>query len=499
MKNIKKKWNEINDSAFRKFDGFFDLTSESLTKSLFKLVQYAVYLSFIVILVNTIFNRKNDGGFSWGEYGDFMGGVLNPILSFLAFTGVLITIVIQHRELKESRKQFERSANALDKQSESMDIQNFETTLFSLIDLHNEIVKQQHIIPEGNSNGLSGKSCFKYYYLEFVKHHINIEHIVKEFPNKELIEYSYLTFGGAIKTQAEQYFINLYSILRFIYQSEKVNSEHYFKLFKAQLSRYELALIFYDGLVSNSSEKKELIEVSKLFENLDRSILANSITHPSLYNASAFALSEYESITSYNEMGENIRPSCDIKVYLSFEQVIEDIDNLNVRKVIVLSKSELCRYIVWDFIDEEEDFNNFVQDIVGARRKDKDKWRKEHSDFISAMNRGVFYFNFSDSYFGEFITSSVSGFNYSMDEWLSKVLPKIINVVNSTESVELYNEDNHGNVKIAAIESGIDFNRLYQEYKIFSKAMELINVKLKNTPSEIQYNINSQEFHLEEK
>jgi hypothetical protein len=34
-----------------------------------------------------------------GEWGDFFGGVLNPLLTFLTFMGLLITIILQQQEL----------------------------------------------------------------------------------------------------------------------------------------------------------------------------------------------------------------------------------------------------------------------------------------------------------------------------------------------------------------------------------------------------------------
>lgn len=39
----------------------------------------------------------------WGEFGDYFGGVLNPIFSFLAFTGVLFTVFLQARQLDIAR------------------------------------------------------------------------------------------------------------------------------------------------------------------------------------------------------------------------------------------------------------------------------------------------------------------------------------------------------------------------------------------------------------
>lgn len=39
----------------------------------------------------------------WGQYGDYVGGLLNPIFSSLAFSGLIVTIVLQARQIDEAR------------------------------------------------------------------------------------------------------------------------------------------------------------------------------------------------------------------------------------------------------------------------------------------------------------------------------------------------------------------------------------------------------------
>ena len=91
---------------------------------------------FLVFLVNLLSIGKS----GFGEWGDFFGGVLNPILTFLTFMGLLITIVIQQKELRESRRELKRSADALLEQVDNSRQQNFETTFFQMLATHNRIV-----------------------------------------------------------------------------------------------------------------------------------------------------------------------------------------------------------------------------------------------------------------------------------------------------------------------------------------------------------------------
>lgn len=84
----------------------------------------------------------------WGTFGDFVGGTLNPILSFLGLIALLLTIVLQGKELELTRRELQRSAEAqertqevLDEQSNTQLKQQFEGTFFSLLEQHNRLLK----------------------------------------------------------------------------------------------------------------------------------------------------------------------------------------------------------------------------------------------------------------------------------------------------------------------------------------------------------------------
>lgn len=49
----------------------------------------------------------------WGQYGDFIGGITNPIISLLTFGGLLYTILVQRRELALQRRELSNSSKAL--------------------------------------------------------------------------------------------------------------------------------------------------------------------------------------------------------------------------------------------------------------------------------------------------------------------------------------------------------------------------------------------------
>ena len=99
----------------------------------------------------------------WGALGDFFGGVLNPAFSLLALLALLLTIILQSKELSLATAEYTKSTQALVDQSNSMKKQSFEQTFFQLLIAHNQIVNGIDL----KKNGLvttTGRDCFRVFY-----------------------------------------------------------------------------------------------------------------------------------------------------------------------------------------------------------------------------------------------------------------------------------------------------------------------------------------------
>ena len=70
---------------------------------------------------------------SLGSWGDFAGGLLNPILTFITFLALILTLWLQRQELGLTREEMTRSANALEGQGKSLKKQSFERTFFEMM------------------------------------------------------------------------------------------------------------------------------------------------------------------------------------------------------------------------------------------------------------------------------------------------------------------------------------------------------------------------------
>lgn len=196
---------------------------------------------------------SNDQGV-WGQFGDYVGGILNPLFSVTALFALLYTIVLQTKELRESSKQLEKSADALSTQNSVLLKQSFETSFFNLVSQFNELVRDL-VAPNGSSKG---KQCFAWlndspvtlYMHDVVRG--DFTEPVHDAVNSQYIEF-YQNNGHLIG----HYFRTLYNILKFINNSQITAAEKkfYTNIIRAQLSKYELSLILYNCASSYGSEK----------------------------------------------------------------------------------------------------------------------------------------------------------------------------------------------------------------------------------------------------
>lgn len=92
----------------------------------------------------------------WGQFGDFFGGILNPLLSSLTLAAVLVTLRLQAKELRAAQLESRRANEHLEKQANYIRTQNFESVFFRLLDVHMS-AKANVTVGE-----LSGKAAFEH-------------------------------------------------------------------------------------------------------------------------------------------------------------------------------------------------------------------------------------------------------------------------------------------------------------------------------------------------
>ena len=162
-------------------------------------------------------------------------------------------------------------------------MQRFENTFFSLLANHTSIVndidiRKQDTKTQNYNITAQGKASFKQFYKIFFdgcnlvakKHSIERNQLSLS----ETME-SYIAMYRLNQADLGHYFRNLYHILKFIYEEPGVtNKKRYSNLIRAQLSSFELTLLFYNCLSEYGIKKfKPYIEHFDFLKNLEPNLL----------------------------------------------------------------------------------------------------------------------------------------------------------------------------------------------------------------------------------
>lgn len=85
----------------------------------------------------------------WGTFGDFVGGILNPMIAFLAFYWLTKSVKIQKTELEATKLVLAETEKATKEQAITQEKKRFEDTFHSLLSQLNTISQQithEHIL-----------------------------------------------------------------------------------------------------------------------------------------------------------------------------------------------------------------------------------------------------------------------------------------------------------------------------------------------------------------
>lgn len=231
-------------------------------------VTYFLVISAVMIFaVLALYFTKFHGSLStdiaiWGQSGDYIGGVLNPMLAFLSLFALCVTLLHQNAISKE---EYRLAA-----------LSQFESLLFNLIHLHRECVSSlkrvRYDILSGNQV-FEGRDCFVRLLQEVVGSHNSNN---AETPTIDSLSraYSIVYALHGSETHVGQYFRNLYHIFKYISDSNvltHVERIKYAKIVRAQLSTPETALLFFNCLHTNGQRFMRYVQNYALLQELSSS------------------------------------------------------------------------------------------------------------------------------------------------------------------------------------------------------------------------------------
>ena len=253
------------------------------------IVIFIVFLIFeLLVSYFSTFIELGKEKSDWGTFGDFVGGILNPLLSFFGFIALLYTVTIQ-REALESNDKIQAK-------------QQFESTFFALLNVHNQVLADLSYTPPELPSQNSSRISFIANSINKPKsklQSIHLEVFIKNVSETVLEENFFWLNQCKEKLQKENdqcghYFRILYQLLKFIENDAPIGNEKtYSNIVRALLTDNVTELLAVNCYCENEQDTywqyKLLVERYALFEHAPFHIEnSNEKTRPALLEAQNF-------------------------------------------------------------------------------------------------------------------------------------------------------------------------------------------------------------------
>jgi hypothetical protein len=232
----------------------------------------------------------NEGTASyWGQLGDFAGGFLNPLLSFLALMAVLRTMALQRAEMMAAQRETKIATQEQRQQTAVYSKQMFESTLFGMLDAQAKILRD--VSCSGPENEIyEGRRAIEMIVEKFKStDSYTGSALYPELVSAEVVQGQIDLFCVNWKSAVGHYFRNLYSILKMIDSSQElmpeskrhrfatsrrvytdyVRKRSYTNIVRAQLSEAEMALLQINCLGSYGEDLKFYVELYSMLKPLE--------------------------------------------------------------------------------------------------------------------------------------------------------------------------------------------------------------------------------------
>lgn len=222
-----------------------------------------------------------------GNLGSLISGTVGVFWSAVSILLVFIALGLQRKELSLQREDLELTRNELKGQRTEMEMQNytlkqqrFENTFFHMLNLHNEIVDKISITDHGVVHEKRNFFIYAFAKLQEKREGDLSASYENDEDTLEVITEAYNNFNLEFGSYLNHYFRNLYHIYKYLFQSSLIteSEKHFYSnIVRAQLSNYELVLIFYNCLIEGFGFPKFMFleQEYEILKNLDDTLLFN--------------------------------------------------------------------------------------------------------------------------------------------------------------------------------------------------------------------------------
>lgn len=261
-----------------------DPLSDLLRWALIAVVGVAVSAGVAVLAYVFVFHQAgwSPDPAAWGEFGDFLGGLINPIVGIVTVFLVFLSISIQRREFKQSN-------DALAAQNAAIRLQSFEQTFFAWLSNYRDLVSSV------TSEDRVGRDALLLMWATHLSRNPVRDRLrgmltLQDYENAirpgggipdaetpkilELLLQSWQVIYNESEHHLDSMFRTLYRLIRWVDERPETllsadQKWHYISIVRAQLSRVEMLYLFYNGFTGRGHRFAKYINKYALFDNLD--------------------------------------------------------------------------------------------------------------------------------------------------------------------------------------------------------------------------------------
>jgi Putative phage abortive infection protein len=240
----------------------------------------------------------------WAHLGEYFGGITGPLVALLALIAIAITINLQAAELAETRAEANRQRNAFDQQI-------FESTLFQLLSQFREMTRAVTFRSDRPQPYEGRDALFEMYKTLEAGYRS-----AKLYPQPldrdlKIVSDLYRPLYESEQAALGPYFRCLYHVYKHIHQSARSDDEkaHYASIARAQLSAYEILMLFYNGTWGEGREFRALIQEYGILKHVprDRLLRKEHMEYRDWYSVAGFQSYEDRKLRSPNPSSVNAR------------------------------------------------------------------------------------------------------------------------------------------------------------------------------------------------
>lgn len=316
------KTEDTTKLALSDHEPIVDVTLGNRIKRLHAQSVAAVFVAAAALLLGVLVGA---GGVYWfghsteqlDRLGGFLAGTTGALWSaaglfliFAAFLAQLRQSALQEEEIRLNRLELRQTQVELRGQKEQLEAQSrtfkqqqFESTFFQLLALHHQIVNGIDRVekpltlaavfkpsrPEPAPEEFRGRDVFVRIFRDLKSTQKSFEEEYGPADLSVTVNEIYKRVYTRNQSDLGHYFRNLYTLIKFVKNSDVQDKHAYTNIVRAQLSTYELLLLFYNCLSEHGREKfKPLIEEFHLLKNMPQERVLDG-SHIEAYSPSAFA------------------------------------------------------------------------------------------------------------------------------------------------------------------------------------------------------------------